>query len=79
MDCQQGMDPSHGPFLHHGLAGLKIQDNQPMPAEPLPLSKVRGRGWFWVAWCRPAAAVAAQVPFYPCTINQIAAVWVACW
>jgi hypothetical protein len=41
MWLEQGFDPSHGPFLHHGLAGLKMQDNQPMPAEPLPLSQAR--------------------------------------
>lgn len=42
----QGFDPSHGPWLHHGLAGLSMADSEPMPAEALPVSKISASSGF---------------------------------
>lgn len=48
MWLEQGFDPSHAPFLHHGIAGMKMGDNEPMDAEVLPLSRVdAASGFTW--------------------------------
>jgi hypothetical protein len=49
MWLEQGMDPSHGPFLHDGIGGMSMGASAPMPAERLPLAKVGVRSGFqWV-------------------------------
>lgn len=45
---RQGMDPSHGPFLHHGLTGMNMAESEPMDAEALPASSITAeQGFVW--------------------------------
>lgn len=44
----QGFDPSHGPFLHDGIAGMRQGDSRPMDGDPLPPSKIDlAKGFTW--------------------------------
>ena len=44
----QGFDPSHGPFLHHGVAGMNRYDSVPMEAEALPRATIDvPKGFTW--------------------------------